>query len=94
METWQVIGLLARKTIWLTDQFDELRGIFQRNIEKLQEVQRSGRRGLVGVLDPVAATIANSKQMAEVAQQISRSENVGIGYANHVRKVREALAQL
>ncbi|MCK9388852.1 MAG: serine protease [Sulfuritalea sp.] len=90
----RVIGMVTRKATGLTQQFDDLHKAIRQNIDLLQASQRSGARGTVGGVDPVVATIAIEVQMERIAKEIARSANVGIGYAYHIKKVRDSIANL
>lgn len=90
--TGRVIGLVTRKATGLTVQFDELLQSLKKNINMLQAMQSGGV--FISGLDPVAATLAIQTQMEHLAREISRSANVGIGYAYHIRKVRSSLKNL
>ena len=90
----RVIGMITRKATGLTQQFDELHKAIRQNIDLLQASQRSGARGIIGGVDPVAATMAIEVQMGRIAKEIARSANVGIGYAYHIKKVRDSIANL
>lgn len=87
----KVYGLVTRKATGLTEQFDALMRSFQHNITQLQKMQQNGGTVFVAGLDPVSAMMATQEQMKKIAQEIGRSANVGIGYAYHIRKVRESL---
>lgn len=91
IRTGRVIGVVTRKATGLTTQFEQLMQAFGQNISDLQQL-RQGGYVTVGGLDPVAATIAIQEQLRRLAIEISRSANVGIGYAYHIAKVRECLS--
>ena len=92
--TGRVIGLVTRKATGLTKQFDELLQAFRQNIAQLQAMQGNGVQAFVAGLDPVAATLAIQIQMERIAREISRSANVGIGYAYQIAKVRASLVNI
>ena len=48
----------------------------------------------IGGVDPVEALVVTQHQMAQVAQEIRRSVNVGIGYAYTLREVARSLEVL
>jgi S1-C subfamily serine protease len=91
VRTRKVRGIVTRKATGLTAQFESLMQSFQQNIAQLQAMQKSGVRAIVAGLDPVAAMLASQSQMQRISIEIGRSANVGIGYAYHIRKVRESL---
>jgi S1-C subfamily serine protease len=83
----RVIGLVTRKVTGLTNAFSLLQQSFQQNIDLL-----SGRLGnMVSGIDFAGALRQNQRQMAATAKEIERSANVGIGYAFHIREVRQEL---
>lgn len=96
VSTGRVIGLVTRKATGLTKQFDELSKAFRLNIDQLQAVQKEFGMGaaIVGGMDPVASTLAIQVQLERISKEIGRSANVGIGYAYHIRKVRDSLSLL
>ena len=87
--TGRVIGIVTRKATGLTQQFDELLRGFRQNIGELLQLQQRGQRGLIGGLDPVQTALVIQSQMEQIAREIGRSANVGIGYAYHIRRVRQ-----
>ncbi|MGC4075892.1 MAG: serine protease [Rubrivivax sp.] len=91
--TGRVVGIVTRKATGLTAQFEQLMQAFGQNIAGLQQL-RQGGYVTVGGIDPVATTIAIQEQLRRLAIEISRSANVGIGYAYHVSKVRECVARV
>lgn len=93
-QTGRVVGVVTRKATGLTGQFDELLQSFKQNITQLRALQSAGSFVTVGGIDPVAATVAMQSQMERIARELSRSANVGIGYAYHASKVRVAIGHL
>lgn len=93
VRTGKVRGIVTRKATGLTEQFEALMQSFQQNIAQLQGMQQGGMRAYVAGLDPVAAMLATQGQMQRIAFEIGRSANVGIGYAYHIRKVRESIGR-
>jgi len=89
-----VLGIVTRKATGLTQQFEQLTLAIRQSIEVLQASQRSGARGIIAGVDPVAATIAVETQIERISREISRSANVGIGYAYHIKKIRESLERI
>lgn len=91
VRTGKVRGIVTRKATGLTEQFEALMQSFQQNIAQLRAMQQGGIQAFVAGLDPVAAMLATQGQMHRIAVEISRSANVGIGYAYHIDKVKESL---
>ena len=86
-----VVGVVTRKATGLTTQFDELLASFDANIKAFEAVQ--GSVGLSGI-DVFQVLTITQIQMKSVAAEISRSANVGIGYAYSLKKVRSSLTAL
>lgn len=84
MSSGSVVGIITRKATGLTDQFDHLYEVFDRNIAELQKPQTSIS---IGGVDPVQALIVGQNQMKQLAREIQRSANVGIGYAFSIAHV-------
>lgn len=93
VESGRVVGIVTRKATGLTRQFDQLLQGFQQNIQLLKTMESGPAQGIIGGLNPVSATLATQVQLQALAREIGRSANVGIGYAYHIRKVRESLAR-
>ena len=93
VESGEVIGIVTRKATGLTQQFDQLLLAFQQNIQQLQAMANGPVQAVVAGLNPVAAALATQVQLQAIAREIGRSANVGIGYAYHIRKVREGLGR-
>ena len=87
----EVVGVVTRKATGLTPQFDELLASFDANIKAFEAVQ--GSVGLSGI-DVFQVLTITQIQMKSVAAEISRSANVGIGYAYSLKKVRSSLTAL
>lgn len=75
-DTGQVLGIVTRKGTGLSNQFDMLRKAFRANLEQF---------AIDGVIENVpvdkVALVVGQYQMEELAKEILRSANVGIGYA-------------
>lgn len=93
-QTGRVFGVVTRKATGLTKQFDDLLLSFKQNISELEKLQSSGGFAILAGINPVASTMAMQKQMEQVARELSRSANVGIGYAYHISKVRASIKNL
>lgn len=83
-ETGQVIGIITRKGTGLSRLFDELLAVFDQNVTALNAAK--GMMSMSGV-DPIVAIIAGQLQMKQLANEIQRSANVGIGYAFSVEHI-------
>lgn len=79
-----VVGIITRKATGLTDAFEHLYNVFDQNIAALQKPHASMR---IGGVDPVEALIVGQHQMKQLAREIQRSANVGIGYAFSIEQV-------
>lgn len=90
-DTGSVIGIVTRKATGLTQQFDDLMAAFRQNIVQLEALQRGPSRVTVAGINPVAAALTTQVQMERISKEISRSANVGIGYAYHIKKVKASL---
>lgn len=86
-ETSEVIGIITRKSTGLTNKFNELRSILQKNIKIL--TQRNSQRSvsIVG-FDSLKEMIANQQQILNLTDEIERSANVGIGYAFSIEQLK------
>lgn len=87
----RVVGLIARAEVgFLVDQFDELIRTLRQNVELLE-----GHQGgvLIGGVDPVGGLRASQSAMLQIAANMRRSANVGIGYAFSTNYIRDRLAE-
>lgn len=82
--TGNVLGMVTRKGTGLSNLFDQLLAVFDKNVAAL-----SAATGMIGLgpIDPVAAIVAGQHQMKALANEIQRSANVGIGYAFSIEHV-------
>ncbi len=85
-----VVGVVTRAHIgFLADQFDELICTLNSNIELLQS---SGRPAvMIGGVDPVKGLLASQSAMRQIAVNLRKSANVGIGYAFSSNYIRDQL---
>lgn len=75
--TSEVVGVIARKATGLSRLFDQLIEGFDRNIESFK-----GRGGIImGNVDFMGSLRNTQIQMKQIALEMRRSANVGIGYA-------------
>lgn len=87
-----VVGLVSRAEIgFIANQFDKLIHTLTQNVEQLQR-QRSAKVILAGI-DPVKGFLASQVAMREIAVNLRRSANVGIGYAFSSNYIRDRLAE-
>jgi hypothetical protein len=87
----RVVGVVSRAEVgFLADQFDELIRTLVGNIEFLGRGR--GGRGLVGGVDPVQGLLASQAAMLQIATNLRRSANVGIGYAFSANYIRDSIA--
>ena len=87
-ESGLVIGIITRKHTGLTEAFDKLMESYDHNIVYMQPYLGSMR---IGGLDHIEVLIAGQNQMKIVANEISRSANVGIGLAYELDKINDFL---
>jgi hypothetical protein len=89
LDSGHVVGIVSRAEIgFMADQFDELIRSLNTNVQLLEQSQRSGARAVLAGIDPILAIRASQAAMLEIAKNLRRSANVGIGYAfstNHLR---------
>jgi len=89
-EDGNVIGLVTRAVTGLIEeQFARLIQALQQNQTALQG---GGARVLVGGIDPIQALRASQAAMEQIARDLHRSANVGIGYAYSAEYLRDEIA--
>ena len=89
----RVVGIVARAEAgFLANQFDELIRTLTQNVELLQRNQ--GAAILIGGVDPVKGLLASQAAMLQIAANLRRSANVGIGYAFSANYIRDRIADL
>jgi S1-C subfamily serine protease len=86
LATGCVIGLITRKNTGLTEKFSELKDSFQKNMIQLEN---KGASISIGGVDPVHALKITQSQLDLLSDEISRSSNVGIGYAFELDEIRQ-----
>ncbi len=84
-EDGEVIAVICRKATGLTSMFEQLQHSSDANQRLLTAA--SGRMFISGI-DPLALGAAIQRQMEQISKEISRSANVGIGYAISVNELR------
>ena len=87
--TKEVLGIITRKATGLADRFDDLIASFGSNAEVLKKLQGLSWGGLT-IGDVLSVP---QDQMKEIAINIKRSANVGIGYAFSCDKLASKLSQ-
>lgn len=89
IESGRVAGIVTRKETGLEKQFKELIQSFQSNQKLLQQLKDRGTVSFLG-LDLMGAFRASQAAMEQIALNIERSANVGIGYAYSAEYVAES----
>jgi V8-like Glu-specific endopeptidase len=88
----RVIGVVSRAEVgFLADQFDELVRSLRQNVEMLQ--RPVGARVVIAGIDPVAGLLASQAAMLQIAANLRRSANVGIGYAFGANYIRDRIGE-
>ncbi|HEV7251690.1 MAG TPA: serine protease [Mesorhizobium sp.] len=77
-ETGRVLGVVSRKATGLRKLFDQLIESFDRNLSALQGL---GGHGYIMGVDVVGSMQQTQAQMKQIALEMRKSANVGIGYA-------------
>ena len=91
VNTGNVIGIITRKATGLTNQFEALLTSFTQSINNLQNSQASNVRVSFTGIDVRQAFLTTQHQMQQVAREIGRSANVGIGYAYKIYRIRSSI---
>lgn len=82
----RVVGVVVRKATGLTKAFDQFFSVIDQNIALLSQPNMGGVS--ISGIDPIKVTLAQQQQLKDLAAQIQRSANVGIGYAIYVDPLR------
>ncbi len=91
-ESGRVVGIVTRAvTGFITEQFDQLIVTLKKNQEFLRNQQ--GMMSLGG-FDPIDGLRASQAAMEQIARDLKRSANVGIGYANEIDLIRGEIGNL
>jgi hypothetical protein len=93
LKTYNVIGVVTRKNTGLSKTFKELYKNFDKQIEILSASLSEMWLGKNN-LDPIHALVTGQEQMKNLAKEIERSANVGIGYAFSIKHVLEEIEGL
>lgn len=95
LKTGKVVGIITRaETGLLRDQFNQLIQALRNNQQILQRQQQGGCKISLGGIDPVEAIRASQAAMEQIATQLRRSANVGIGFAFSAKYVRDEIVSL
>jgi len=95
LKTGTVAGIVTRaETGLLRDQFNQLLQALRNNQQILQKQQQGGTRIRLGGIDPIDAIRASQAAMEQIAQQLRRSANVGIGFAFSAQYVKSKVSGL
>jgi len=91
LKTGRVIGIITRAvTGYIAEQFDELIHALGKNIEFLNGL---GEVMQVGAFKATEIALASQVTMREIAKNLRRSANVGIGYAYSIDHVRDRIGK-
>ena len=82
----KVVGIITRKATGLFKQFDELIKSFDSNVQNFQKLRGTLSWGKPDLMDMLSVS---QRQMQEIARNIRRSTNVGIGYAFSCDKLKK-----
>lgn len=92
LETGKVAGIVTRAVTGLIEEQ------FSRLIEALRQNQVACQRAQnimkIGNIDPVQALGASQAAMEQIARDLHRSANVGIGYAYSAKYIRDHIAEI
>lgn len=89
IETGDVLAYITRAQTGLLNDFDSLVQTLEQNVAVLSQ-ERSGQV-IIGGIDPVSSLRATMAAMRQLAVNMRRSANVGIGYAYDAAHIVEAL---
>lgn len=87
IDSSRVAGIVTRKATGLEKQFNDLIEALRKNQIALQQSKAVMR---VGGIDPINAIRASQAAMEQIARNIERSANVGIGYAYSAEYVAQS----
>lgn len=91
LTTGNAIGIVTRKNTGLSKLFDDLLASFDKNINILEQFKGGMKFGDMDIMEPF---ITSQRQMKNIAQEIERSANVGIGYAFSVEAIHNDINHL
>ena len=85
----RVVALVTRKHTGLTDHFEEVVDALDENLRILNQPGRPSVQ--IGGVDPIQGLSATLAALRELALNLQRSANVGIGYAHSAHHLSEGL---
>ncbi len=92
LKTGKVAGIVTRAVTGIIEEQ------FNRLIEALQQNQAACRGAqitmTIGSINPIQAIEASQRAMEQIARDLHRSANVGIGYAYSAKYARDHIAQI
>jgi hypothetical protein len=83
--------MVVRAQTGLLKDFDDLLAVLDRNVQELSR-PRSGSISMFGI-DPIKAFGATMLALHNLALNMRRTSNVGIGYANAAEHLKDGLRQ-
>lgn len=87
-ETGKVIGIITLKKTGFTKRFEELNDSFKQNIKALEAASKQASIQIAGV-DTLQSFKIIQTQFDHLCVEISRTANVGIGYAFELDEIRK-----
>ncbi|MDP2162499.1 MAG: serine protease [Flavobacterium sp.] len=87
-ETGKVIGIITLKKTGFTKRFEELNDSFKKNIEALEVASKHASIQIAGI-DTLQSFKIIQTQFDHLSAEISRTANVGIGYAFELDEIRK-----
>lgn len=94
LKTGEVAGIITRAvTGMIEEQFNQLIKALKNNQAVLEAVTRTGGMKIKGI-DPLRAISASQAAMEQIAWNLHRSANVGIGYAYSAKYVQDHIARV
>jgi len=92
LETGNVTGIITRAvTGIIEEEFNNLIMELRQNQEILSQTGASMK---IGGVDPVQGIRASQAAMEQIARNLKRSANVGIGYAFSINPIRERIENI
>lgn len=92
IETGNVVGIITRAVTGIIEQeFNNLISALQNNQRFLSQSRAVMR---IGGIDPIEGIKASQAAMEQIARNLKRSANVGIGYAFSINPIRNYLQNL
>lgn len=92
IKTGKVAGIVTRSVTGLIEeQFRNLLNALKQNQKALDGAKSVMR---IGSIDPIQAISASQAAMEQIARDLHRSANVGIGYAYSIEYIRDAINKL